>query len=1523
MLKKRGYISFEWIFAAALALLFTVLYVPNMYHEGVHTYEVIMENNKKLVYTELEPGLGVYITGDGTTIHKPDTDEDEIRAPEESGGDITDNKAHVDSIVVDPTSVNLDIGESATITCTLISTIPEEEIDNKGVTWSSDNKNVANVTQDGTITGIAPGAATITVQTHDNNKTAYIYVSVNPILAEDILLNTDYIRISTGATFQVIATVLPADATNQDCVYSIEDDTIASVDATGLVTGLETTRDHYMTYLIVRNGNVEKRVPVEVEGNIIPVDDVILGQDTYNVEVGASVRITSTIRPANATIKDMIYRSLDEYYATVDALGNITGQNPGQTFVEVCAAGGDFYGAEVCRSALVNVTEAQHPLEGLNIRYDSTTITAGQNLTPTITYTPTYTTNKALLWTTSDPTVVSVNDNGVITGHNNGTAVITATSVSNPTISSSVTITADGFINHVTSVEIVDQDLYLQVGQRHTLTTIVEPEDADNKELNFESSDTSILTVDRNGIMTAIRPGEVIVSAISKDTGVTASTIVHVTSIPTTSVAWDIPENEDGTKTLVVKKGTAQYVGVVIEPEDATDKSLIYEVPFPEIADYQNGMVVANDYGETTLTVMGADGTFDILYVTVEKIKPTSITTENPLTMTVNETVTPTFTIEPLDADQEVYLNPSVNTTTVRIVTYQRVCKVNPDTEELECNVTKEIEERTEDVLRINEDGSITALNPGEATILVTAVGDLSVQTELQVIVNPIKATSVNLETPNPMIFTEIGDSDYIMANLSPVDVSNTELIFYTGNDGIISVDEVGLVTTIGYGESDVYVIAADSASYDDEGNLNLDDSVYKVVHVIVDDSGIPATGLETDDELEQTIGIGEQKQLSVRVVPEDATNQTVYWASSDSTIVSVDENTGEITGIKRGTAVISAIHEEGFSIDYIITVRGEDVTKFVVDPSRLILAPGQTASYTIDVEPTTLDVGAYTMTIVDEEGEPTDIISVDENGQIITAIREGVAYVTFDVPDIVINDDYSNYVASIEVVVKDAATIWDGVTEEEPEIVDDTCIIKSVANLAWVSTKSQTNLTCSVLDFQTDIDLLGNDLRTLADAKDGIALTVKGNGHTIMNGTFTSSGNNAGFIGALTGSNSSISDLTFDSVFVSSSATGGINAGLVVGTLNDANLNNVTVRSGQFSALPVGVTNNIGYVAGVINNTNNRGQYIQGLDIVYNDILTVNRTDVLGGLAGIVNIDSRLNLNLIEMNYNSIPEGITTSGGIFGQVNGERSLTMANFSVLDTGGHSLIGDALENTKFNVANYYVAYGELESPLTENVWVDNVGTEFAFNSEYGYYQAEADRNILDENSTVEGVTRKTYEEMYNNEEFVTLLNQPVDYTNWSFVEKDYPVLNDEGMTGISLTNKELVVFTSVSNNIAVDTSYTSIPVGFIGKKVTCSSTNEDIITVNGATCIATAGNTSGEAAIRVTVDDTFYDAIIVTSYAIGEEYGEPAALTPAIEQALVRDYAAGLIEYEKPTEDTWVARLANSYNITYDLVGGTQ
>lgn len=143
----------------------------------------------------------------------------------------------VESVSLENNSLSLIEGSSQK----LIATIAPANASNKGVTWTSSDTSVATVEQDGVVTAVSPGTASVTVRTVDGGKTASCIVTVLDEMTGSVRvsLNKSSLTLTEGSSETLVASITPEEIDDKRVLWSSSDNSVATVDDNGKVTGLK------------------------------------------------------------------------------------------------------------------------------------------------------------------------------------------------------------------------------------------------------------------------------------------------------------------------------------------------------------------------------------------------------------------------------------------------------------------------------------------------------------------------------------------------------------------------------------------------------------------------------------------------------------------------------------------------------------------------------------------------------------------------------------------------------------------------------------------------------------------------------------------------------------------------------------------------------------------------------------------------------------------------------------------------------------------------------------------------------------------------------------------------------------------------------------------------------------------------------------------------------------------------------------------------------------------------------------
>ena len=313
---------------------------------------------------------------------------------------------------------NENINKNGSITLTPI--INPVDYKNYKIYWSSSDTKVANVDQNGKVTGVSVGKANITATVNNKSATISITVIENIIKATNIKVSENNIKMTIGDTKRIDYEVLPQNATNKSVKITSSDNTIISV-KDNVITALKDGE----AIITLSLDNIKSVIKVTVES--IKVSSIEIDNTNFSVSIGSSKTLKATAYPSNAKDKTIKWTTSNANIAKVDSNGKVTGINEGTC--NIFASHGD-----IRTKAIVKVTPVL--AKKITLNKEKVGILKGSSETLTATITPSNTTNKTIAWSSSDTNIVKVDKNGKITAKKEGFATITATvnSVSTTTL---------------------------------------------------------------------------------------------------------------------------------------------------------------------------------------------------------------------------------------------------------------------------------------------------------------------------------------------------------------------------------------------------------------------------------------------------------------------------------------------------------------------------------------------------------------------------------------------------------------------------------------------------------------------------------------------------------------------------------------------------------------------------------------------------------------------------------------------------------------------------------------------------------------------------------------------------------------------------------------------------------------------------------------------------------------------------------------------------------------------------------
>lgn len=415
------------------------------------------------------------------------------------------------------------------------------------VQWESENTDIATVDQNGTVTGVSNGTATIkatvsvTITSDDSgtktlSASASVDIRVEPKDPSPVVtVSPKTLRLNVGEEGSLGATISPSSVSDKTIIWTTKDSDVATVDQNGTVTavGSGTTTITAAALAGGESGTCEVTVTKAVSG-------ISLSATKVGIKANETTTLYATIEPSDATNKNVIWKSSNDAIATVNNSGVVTGKKKGSVTITVRTEDGGKTAA-----CTVDVEEAANkPVTGVKITATNLTVGVGKTITLTAAAEPADATNKNVTWTSKDTSIATINSTtGVVTGVKAGTATIVATTVDGgKTATCNVTVT--GTVP-VTGVSLNYSTRTISVGETFRLTPTIAPSNATNKEVTWVSSAAAYATVDSSGNVKGIKAGTAVITVTTKDGSKKATCVVTVAKTSADVISYEVDEDEE------------------------------------------------------------------------------------------------------------------------------------------------------------------------------------------------------------------------------------------------------------------------------------------------------------------------------------------------------------------------------------------------------------------------------------------------------------------------------------------------------------------------------------------------------------------------------------------------------------------------------------------------------------------------------------------------------------------------------------------------------------------------------------------------------------------------------------------------------------------------------------------------------------------------------------------------------------------------------------------------------------------
>jgi len=662
------------------------------------------------------------------------------------------------------------------------------------------------------------------------------------------------------------------------------------------------------------------------------VASVVVNPSSTSVAVGAQVPLQATAADADGKPVSgaaVVWTVKDSDIVSVSPAGVVTGLALGTTQVAANIGG---------KSGIAAITVQKTPVATVVVRPNhidastgaKTQLTAvaydgGQNPL----------TDRAIIWSSSNTGVATVDPNGLVTATGPGTASITATAEGKNDVAT-ITVTQAP----VASVAVTPNPLSMSVGQTTGLTAVLR-DDAGNvlsgRPVEWSSSNTGVATISSSGSLTAVAAGTTTITATSEGKSGTATITVTNFAVATVNVQ---PQNN-----TIIQGSSVQLSATLtdVNGAPATNRAVAWSSSNTGVATVtSNGLVSGIAAGAVTITAT-SEGKTGSANVTVQP-KPVATVTVTPATATLTVGQTTNLSVVLKDQSGAVLTGRTIVWTT-----------------------------SSSAVATVSSSGTVTAVGAGNATITATSEGK-SGTASVTVTAIPVGSVTVSPASTSVPATTTVGLS-VVVKDVNGTVVTDRVVTWTTSNAAAATVSSSGVVTGVAIGTA---TITATSETKSGSATVTVTQAPVSTVTIT------PAS---------PTVVIATTTTLSA--ITRDANGvvlngRAVTWSSGNPAIATVN-SAGAVTGVSSGTVTITAT-SEGKSGTALVTVVPVPVATVAVSPLSANVLVGATQPFVA----VTKDANNNTLTgrIVTWSTSSAAIATVSTAG-VVTGVAPGTATIT------------------------------------------------------------------------------------------------------------------------------------------------------------------------------------------------------------------------------------------------------------------------------------------------------------------------------------------------------------------------------------------------------------------------------------------------------------------------------------------------------------------------------------------------
>jgi len=411
---------------------------------------------------------------------------------------------------------------------------------------------------------------------------------------------------------------------------------------------------------------------------------------------------------------------------------------------------------------------AMKPVKSIALNETNLSLEPMQKFQLSATVSPVDAFDLSVTWSSSNPLVATVDANGDVTAITKGDAIIMATANYGYGIKAECSVHVDLLIK---DLQLSETEIGLEPGNTKQLQVEISPKDAFVQDVVWSSDNEDVATVDEQGNVTAHSVGVANITVATTD-GSNLSANCKATVV---NLVKSIKVTPDET---FINEGDNLYISVLVAPEYATNKNVVWSSDNPDIASVDaSGFVTAVTSGTTVIRATATDGTEIAAGCIVHVVLPVR-------NIQLSET--------------EIGLEPG-NTKQLQVEILPKDAFVQ--------DVVWSSD--NEDVATVDEQGNVTAHSVGVANITVATTDGSNLSANCKAtVVNLVKSIEV---TPGEATINE-GENLPLSASVAPEYATYKDVVWSSDNVDVASVDASGLITAVSPGTTLIKATASDGS---------------------------------------------------------------------------------------------------------------------------------------------------------------------------------------------------------------------------------------------------------------------------------------------------------------------------------------------------------------------------------------------------------------------------------------------------------------------------------------------------------------------------------------------------------------------------------------------------------------------------------------------------------------------------------------------------------------------------------------